>query len=339
MNRNYPDLYMDTSTGEFVDKFQKYPNKLHSYVPSGEFYGGPYGGSEPETQAVMNYILRYDFRNFLSYHSRGNVVYTGKYWFSEEYNKREYVLGETLAKVADYVQLHGNNKEGSGFLSGFTAAQTLKPSVTVETTTAELPTAQKHFQEAYSRTYLLPLYAVQEGRKTGYFKYRLYVEDKYIRDFSDIAYAKAHANILGGVIVEGVGVPRYTLKNPITRKDFIREIIHKNYDVTKLEVNALDTFIDDESVITTFAKNQGLLSAGNGYFRPNDNMTPLEAAVLIYRVDTALNKIVDYSYKGQQLTGKYPEWAVDPVRYVIYHNKMSQEEFKNSVVYKEDLKL
>jgi len=76
LNRNFPDEYFNKDTNKWVNKFQVHRNQFHSDTPSGEYYGGPYGGSEPETQAMMKYVTKYDFRNFLSFHSRGNVIYS-----------------------------------------------------------------------------------------------------------------------------------------------------------------------------------------------------------------------------------------------------------------------
>jgi len=332
LNRNFPDEYFDKNTNTWINKFQVHVNQFHSYTPSGEHYGGPYGGSEPETQAIMKYVTKYDFRNFLSFHSRGNVIYSAKFWFSKEYNDRELALAKVASKINGYTIIHESTGKGSGFLSDYTAAQTLKPSITIETTTAEMPTKQAYFQDAYNKNYLVPLYIAQEGKKSGYFKYRLYVDNKYVRDFYDKDYAYAHAKRLGGIIVEGDGVPVNKLVNPITRADFIEHIIIENYDVTNLNINTEDTFIDDTSLFTTFAKNIGVLSHGDGYFRPNDNITTIEAATMIYRLDTLLGRVTDYNYLTLNLDKQYPKWAINPIKYAIYTNKLHKDAFKTELL-------
>lgn len=207
INRNYPLEYFEASTGKWIRDFEKNTDSLYSPVPRGEFYPGPISGSEPETRTIMRYVLRYDFRNFLSYHSRGNVIIASTDWFGEDFEQRESELAMIASTVTGYDILEGYDENGSGYFSDFAAAQTLKPTVTVETTTAELPTSQLYFSEAYKQTYLLPLYFVEEGERQGYFKYRLYVNGRYERDFEDRDYAYYHAKRMGGTIIEGEGTP------------------------------------------------------------------------------------------------------------------------------------
>ena len=216
LNRNYPDEYYDPITMKWIDKFQVYPGIIPRDDPSNGYYAGPYGGSEPETKTVMNYVQKYDFRNFLSFHSKGKFIDCGKYWFGVDYNKRSFDFATALQSVNNYrVDTYSSGNE-SGFLSDFVAAQTLKPVVTVETTLETLPTDQSLYKEAYAENYLLPLYAIKHGREAGYFKYRLYVDNFYVRDFSDYVYAKAHADKrTGSVIVEDAGVPEMTLEQAI----------------------------------------------------------------------------------------------------------------------------
>ena len=209
INRNYPLEYFDPSTGRWVRNISKNTNALYSSVPRGSYYPGPISGSEPETRAIMRYILKYDFRNYISYHSRGNAIIASTDWFGEEYTLRQSKLAAIASDVTGYDILMSYDENGSGYFSDFAAAQTLKPTVTVETTTAELPTSQLYFAEAYKRTYLLPLYFVTEGERQGYFKYRLYVNGRYERDFSQLDYANYHAVRMGGIITIGEGIPAF----------------------------------------------------------------------------------------------------------------------------------
>jgi g-D-glutamyl-meso-diaminopimelate peptidase len=209
INRNYPLEYLNAQTGEWIRNIEKNTNALYSPVPRGSFYPGPISGSEPETRTIMRYVLKYDFRNYISYHSRGNVIIASTEWFGREYTSRQSRLAAIASDVTGYDILMSYDENGSGYFSDFAAAQTLKPTVTVETTTAELPTSQLYFAEAYQRTYLLPLYFVQEGERQGYFRYRLYVNGRYERDYPDPDYANYHAVRMGGIIVEGEGTPAF----------------------------------------------------------------------------------------------------------------------------------
>lgn len=337
INMNFPDEYYDATMKQWVNKFRKYPSKFYSAVPSSEFYGGPYGGSEPETQAIMNYILKYDFRNFLSLHSMGKYVDCGKYWFSKEYNRRNLELGHIVNKYNGYKIVTSSSGKGGGFLSDFVAARTHKPIVTVETTAVLTPTPQEYYQEAYNDTYLLPLYFVRHGRNVGYFKYRLYVDNVYVRDYYDKNYAYANAERLDGEIVEGEGRPSHYLYKPITRAEFLAMIIKKYFNDVNLFVNPLlavpkdihfllfdsfgkvNVFKDDLSMYPNFARFIGILSSNEDNFRPNDPITTYEATKIIYNTHKVLD-MIDFDVIGLdiELPAVCPGWAVDGVKYVLY---------------------
>ncbi|NCB41946.1 MAG: hypothetical protein EOM59_04940 [Clostridia bacterium] len=274
LNRNFPDEYYDPITMKWINKFQVYRGSIPPDDPSNGYYAGPYGGSEPETEAIMSYVRKYDFRNFLSFHSRGKYIDCGKYWFGVDYNKRALDLAMVLHAVNHYrVDSYSSGKE-SGFFSDYAVAQTLKPVVTVETTMAALPTHQSLYNEAYAENYLLPLYAVRQGHATGYFKYRLYVNRVYVRDFSDYGYAKAHADKQeGSIIVEGVGVPEMTLTDSITSDDLSPSPARKFLDIQEHWAKATIEYLVDKDAI-------------NGYedatFRPDNAITRAEFLKLAF---------------------------------------------------------
>jgi len=333
LNRNFPDVYYDLDTKQWVDKFQKYNNQYYSEVPSGEFYAGPYAGSEPETQAIMAYVKRYDFRNFISYHSQGEVIYHDRYWFSQDVKDRELAFAEVLGKVSGYMLINKitpDSGKGSGFFGDYAVSETLKPAVTVETTKNSMPTEQKYYQKAYNQTYLLPLYAVKHGREVGYFKYRLYVDGVYVRDFNELVYAEAHASKYeNSLIIEATGVPKYKLlTKPMTRTEAVTTLISKYYDLTNLTVNALDTFSDNKDIIITFAKNQNIVYGSDGNFNGQELVSPYEVAVILYRIHNNLGYIQNNEYQNYVLKNDYPDWAKDSIKFVLHNNMMEEYMFK-----------
>ncbi|MFA7461879.1 MAG: S-layer homology domain-containing protein, partial [Anaerovoracaceae bacterium] len=145
-----------------------------------------------------------------------------------------------------------------------------------------MPTDQSLYQEAYTENGLLPLYAVRHGRETGYFKYRLYVDGFYIRDFSDYVYAKAHADKLeGAVIVADAGVPEMMLSQALAGGDLSvgssRELsdIQKHWAEATIErlihIGAIDGYQD-------------------GTFRPDNTITRAEFLKLACRSAAACAK-------------------------------------------------
>ncbi|WP_422486046.1 M14 family zinc carboxypeptidase [Gudongella sp. DL1XJH-153] len=213
LNKNFPDFHLNRQAGLLEDKWQNYPGSFFSSVPSGEFYPGSYAGSEPETKAIMDYMASYDFRSYVSYHSRGNLLYYEYIWFPDEYRKNALEMAKKTNEITGY-KLIPDTGEGSGYSTSYYVSISLKPSLTIETLpyNTALPSGNKTYMEAYEKTWLLPLYYEALGRKTGYFPYRLYTDGQYVRDFPDKEYAEAIAESVGGEIIEGSGVPEFIIE-------------------------------------------------------------------------------------------------------------------------------
>lgn len=215
-NRNYPSRYFDFDENKWIDLWKKYPGDLFREEPSWAYFHGTKPASEPEVKIVMNYVDRYDFRNFVSYHSQGQILYWHQYYFSSKYNERAKSLAKVFEKITGYEMMNKGNGIGSGYLSDYTTHRTLKPIVVVETIAenADRPTPQSYYRAAYDKNKLLPLYAIMEGQRVGYHKYRLYVDNIYKRDFEEYRYAKAHQMESGGQIIEGEGIPDFRIETP-----------------------------------------------------------------------------------------------------------------------------
>ncbi len=213
LNKNFPDFHLDRQSGILEDKWQKYPGSFFSSVPSGEFYPGSYAGSEPETKAVMNYMASYDFRSYVSYHSRGDLVYYEYMWYPDSYRENALELAQITKNITGY-RLISDTGKGSGYSTSYHVSISLKPSLTVETLpyNTALPSSNKTYLQVYKKTWLLPLYYEALGEKKGYFPYRLYSDGQYVRDFPDKEYAEAIASSIGGKIFEGSGVPEFIIE-------------------------------------------------------------------------------------------------------------------------------
>ncbi|NBG88863.1 cell wall-binding repeat-containing protein [Isachenkonia alkalipeptolytica] len=227
-NRNYPALVYDFDRGKWRDIWGKYPSWLDNHQPSEAYYGGPYAASEPEVKANMEYILQYDFRQFVSFHSRGNLTYWHKYFYPSAYNDQTRRMANIIRSVNGYTVAGLSSGRGSGYFSDFTAAMTFKPTVTVETTSHQsvLPTIRSKYSGVYRAIRHLPLYLWEEGQCTGYHDYKLYRDGEYVRDFLLKEYAEAKADKFGGYVLEYSGPPEHrdpTLPEPEPEPDFPEE--------------------------------------------------------------------------------------------------------------------
>lgn len=229
-NRNYPQEYFDLEKNAWMNIWQTHLNEFYSDQPSGEFYPGPYPASEPEVQTLMHYILNHDFRNYISFHSRGNIIYWDKYFAPDFYNNRTKELAQLVSAVNGYKLSDQDTGKGSGYISDFTSSQTLKPLITIETLSArtELPTPNHLYLDAYEKNRLIPLIAIQNGKKIGYHPYRLYVDYTYVRDFENLHYAKAIAQKYDGEIIEGTSIPPMILEKE-KRAHSIYELLLKYF--------------------------------------------------------------------------------------------------------------
>ena len=226
-NRNFPYEVYKPDEGKWMDLWEKNPSRLHSSYPSKEFYAGPYPGSEPAVRLVMEYSTAYDFRNFATFHSRGQLTYWHKYYWSDSHNEKAKRLALAIQNKNGYrigpVRQNGN---GGGYFSTFVSAETQKPSLTIETLPAgvRLPTEPHRYRTAYENTKAIPLIFAQEGNRIGYHPYRLYVNDIYVRDYEEKVYAEAEAKRSGGTVIWDKGVPAPYLERNVTYLDLYHHI-------------------------------------------------------------------------------------------------------------------
>jgi hypothetical protein len=211
LNRNFPSPYLNPLLGIFVDRWDIYKEgSLYNSQPSSAFYAGPRAGSEPETVILMDYIQRYDFRNFITMHSRGEVLFWDNANMPKSFRDRAKALAMEIDTFIGYdMGQPKSSVQMTGYASDFVAATTLKPMITVESLpiTSQLPTSQALYSSTYAQVKIIPLLAERVGRRTGYLEYRLYVDDRYVRDFDDRAYAVAHSIKSKGIVISGAGIP------------------------------------------------------------------------------------------------------------------------------------
>ena len=212
LNRNYPSWVYDTENKIWVDLRVENPGRRSG--PSSDLYAGPYGASEPEVKHKIDYILEYDFRQFITFHSRGEVTFWNKYYFPNDYNSEARKIAEIVNRVNGY-RIGGLSMGGSsGYFSDFTAGMTFKPTVTIETTPAgtALPTIRSDYDPVYRKIRYLPLHIRELGEETGYHDYKLYRDDRYVRDFPLKDYAEAIASKFGGEVRVYSGQPKLTVE-------------------------------------------------------------------------------------------------------------------------------
>ncbi len=210
-NRNFEDEYYHVGTKRWINQFYS-KNANSPKEPSLGNYPGPYPASAIETQLVQNYIKRYPFRAFISYHSMGQVVYYVKEYLSTSFN--ENVLkpfAEMAAASTGYRTIHYvSSTSAGGYFTHYAVNLTQKPAVTIETTAIRAyPTSIEYYETEYDRVQLLPYQAMQYVINKGYYPYKVYVGGKFFKDYQSEAYANGVAEKFKGKVVTQVGTPVY----------------------------------------------------------------------------------------------------------------------------------
>lgn len=90
LNRNYPASWQLGKNQEAM---------LGITGPSPTRYGGPYPLSEPETQAMVNFVSAHDFKLVISYHSQGELIF----WLYNNITPPNALeIGTTFSKLSGY---------------------------------------------------------------------------------------------------------------------------------------------------------------------------------------------------------------------------------------------
>lgn len=200
LNRNYALDYFNVAKGEWAKVPRRVGGSQYASSPSRAYYGGPYPGSEPETQALMAYIQHYDFKYLISYHSRGNLIYYDRpYLGMADYNKKALKYARIAADLTSYKILnYGQSLNYNGYLGDYFANQTLSPAVTLETTVSSLPSKPTVFDSTFSRVWDVPLRFMQEAKKETANPYWVYLKHQGKKSFSNMTYALAYAEKYSG---------------------------------------------------------------------------------------------------------------------------------------------
>ncbi|SMB92047.1 gamma-D-glutamyl-{L}-meso-diaminopimelate peptidase I Metallo peptidase. MEROPS family M14C [Desulfonispora thiosulfatigenes DSM 11270] len=137
LNHNYPAKWQEGKEAE---------EALGIYGPGPTRYSGPAPLSEPETQAVVNFVKQHDFRLTLAYHSQGQEIY----WDFENMASAEArKIGEAFAKATGYelAQTYGITSY-SGFKDWF-ILEYRKPGYTFEVGLGKNPLPIEQFPMIY----------------------------------------------------------------------------------------------------------------------------------------------------------------------------------------------
>ncbi len=218
INRNFEDLYFDVRAGKWVDQWGNSDVLWPTVVPGEDYFKGYAPATEAETKTLMSYMLSYDFRAYVTYHSMGQVIY---YWVDHlgpEYFRVNQSFANIAQKITNYEMMDPSDYQEFGYSTHYFGNNTLKPAMTIETTASyDFPTPVANYYHDYlvNRLWAIPLAFLEEAKRIGYYDHKLYVNGVYVRDFMNLNYAKALAAKQDGVVYTYEGKPSYRLSKNV----------------------------------------------------------------------------------------------------------------------------
>ena len=112
LNRNFPTQ----NVGLYYKGNSLISNtSIEKTTQSGKYFNGYSAGSEPETKAVMYFMIKH-YKNVYAYinmHSQGRVIYAGKPNLSKEFNNLTSSFAKKVSSITSY-KVHGLSSEEVG---------------------------------------------------------------------------------------------------------------------------------------------------------------------------------------------------------------------------------
>ncbi len=219
INRNFEDVYYNVKSAKWVDQWGNSDVLWPTVIPGEDYFKGYAPASEAETKVLMAYMLSYDFRAYVTYHSMGQVIY---YWMDHlgpDYLTTNRAFANIAQKITRYKMMVPDTYEEFGYSTHYFGNNTMKPALTIETTSSyDFPTPVADYYQDYSvnRLWAIPLAFLEEAKRIGYYDHKLYVDDLYVRDFVNLDYAVAQAEKLDGVVFTYKGIPSYRLSKRVS---------------------------------------------------------------------------------------------------------------------------
>lgn len=129
----------------------KFNENVKASVPSASGFRGAFAESEPETQAVINYLKQLELFFVLSYHSKGEEIYFNFFQESKEL-ERDRLIAENFSNSTGYVIKNPENSS-SGGLKDYVVQEFKIPSLTIEIGSDKLshPIFSGHLKEIYHK--------------------------------------------------------------------------------------------------------------------------------------------------------------------------------------------
>ncbi len=134
-------------------------------VPAFKNYKGTAPFSEPESQALRDFVAARPFKSYITYHSSGQIIYWG--YDSMSNHSRNYNLVKSVANVTGYSIVPPNPKKPSAASESWFTKVTKMPAMTVEIGkyTGEGPLSFSEWNDIWQRNQTVGLIGATEASK------------------------------------------------------------------------------------------------------------------------------------------------------------------------------
>ncbi len=140
--------------------------KATAKAPSYKNYKGTKAFSEPESQALRNFVAKHKFKSYISYHSSGSVLY---YYHHQKGTQltRDLSVAKMISKVTGYRVLPPTGETGSGASTDWFIMNYKMPGITVEIAPAvgETVVSLKYWDSVWKKHQTIGLLAANEANK------------------------------------------------------------------------------------------------------------------------------------------------------------------------------
>lgn len=192
------------------------PPYYYSDHPSYAYFSGYSPDSESETKIIKSFYQAYDYRSFLSLHTRGKLIYYERSYLPSLYQFSAKRLATEIQKYNQFTLIDSSTSLGdeyysqsSGTVTDWLSGHFLKPALTLELMPigSSQPPPTELRNEALSDFLEVPLAMMFQAVKEDYYDYKVYVNQKFFADYPTSNYAYGVAAKMGGYVAIFKGSP------------------------------------------------------------------------------------------------------------------------------------
>ncbi|MBN2221022.1 MAG: S-layer homology domain-containing protein [Vallitaleaceae bacterium] len=221
----------------------------YSERPSAAYFSGYAPDSEPETKTIKDFYQSFDFRSYLSIHTRGQLLFFERTYLPSLYQFRSKDLAEEIRSNNQFYLMDStlfdeedSYYSSSGTITDWLSGEFLKPAITIELMPASSlqPPPQALWADALEDFLNVPLAMMSQALQSSYYDFKVYVNQEFYADYPTLNYAYGVAAKYKGFVAIYKGSPHeWTAANELKQKGIIKGDLRIQDKVTRMELLTL----------------------------------------------------------------------------------------------------